>query len=212
MQLCALLTLSSGSFIVSKIESNSTAAYVVAASTMSVVSGVSNAFSGPFSVKIAQSTSMPLAQRVRIFTVFHQRFMLFITFSTVILMILPDITFKWWLGELFGNSVNDLVMPLAIATFLRQITSPYTMAILGLGKQSKIWLSPAVEAGSSVVAGSLFGMFYGPMGVAYGLVIAAAIRLTFTLLYAIRLTTKELPISIWTLIIPVSIEYSNIKK
>jgi hypothetical protein len=119
---------------------------------------------------------------------------------TIILISLPQFCFNWWLGREIGPVVSQLVVPLAIANFLRQITSPYTIAVLGLGRQSNIWISPAVEAVSAILFGITLGCIYGATGVAYGVVVAALLRLSVTAWYDLGVTQKLLPLSYKNLI------------
>jgi len=201
-QLCALLSVATGPFMVSRVDSGSVAAYAIAVSTMTVTTGISTAFSGPFSIQIAQSVAHLAAQRAKTFRRFHDRFMLFIYVSTFVLLAMPQVIFEWWLGEFLGRVVSQLLVPLALANFLRQVTAPYTAAILGLGQQEKIWLSPLVEAVLSILFGLLLGNVYGAQGVAYGLLAAALVRLLVTLFYDLRITRKALPLFARHLLFP----------
>lgn len=201
-QVCALLSVGTGPFMVSRVDSGSVAAYAIAVSTMTVITGVSTAFSGPFSIQIAQSASQSAAQRAETFRRFHDRFMLFIYTSTVVLLAMPQMIFEWWLGESLGRVVSQLLVPLSLANFLRQVTAPYTTAVLGLGQQGQIWLSPAVEAILSILLGLLLGHTYGTQGVAYGLLAAALVRLLVTLCHDLRITRNELPLFARHLLFP----------
>jgi O-antigen/teichoic acid export membrane protein len=201
-QVCALLSVGTGPFMVSRVDLESVAAYAIAVSTMTVITGVSTAFSGPFTIQIAQSVVKTNTQRVDEFRRFHDRFMIFVGLATIFVLNVPQPVFDLWLGDSLGRAVNQLLIPLALANLLRQITSPYTAAVLGLGKQSKIWLSPAVEAFLSILLGLMLGRAYGSQGVAYGLLIAAMARLIVTLLYDLKLTRTVLPLSALHLLIP----------
>lgn len=201
-QVCALLSVGTGPFLVSRVEINSVAAYAIAVSTMTIITGVSTAFSGPFTVQIARSSLKPDVQRVDDFRRFHDRFMIFVCVATIVVLAMPQPVFNLWLGESLGQAVGQLLIPLAIANLIRQVTSPYTAAVLGLGKQSKIWLSPAVEAVLSILLGILLGYAYGSQGVAYGLLIAALVRLVVTLFYDLRITRTVLPLSAMHLLVP----------
>lgn len=79
--------------------------------------------------------------------------------------------------------MGQFLIPLETANFLRQIISPYTAAVLRLVPRSKIWLSPAVEAVTSILLGLLLGHVYGSQGVTYGLLVAALVRLVVTLFH-----------------------------
>jgi O-antigen/teichoic acid export membrane protein len=201
-QVCALLSVGTGPFLVSRVDLDSVAAYAIAVSTMTVITGVSTAFSGPFTIQIAQSSLKTDIQRVDDFRRFHDRFMIFVCVATIVILAVPQPVFDLWLGESLGRAVSRLLIPLAIANLLRQITSPYTAAVLGLGKQSKIWLSPAVEAVLSILLGLLLGHAYGSQGVAYGLLMAALVRLIVTLFYDLRLTRTVLLLSALHLLVP----------
>lgn len=201
-QICALLTVGTGPFMVSRVDLDSVVAYAIAVSTMTVITGISTAFSGPFTIQIAQSSLNTDTQRVDEFRRFHDRFMMFVYVATIIVLAVPQLVFNLWLGESLGQAVGQLLIPLAIANLLRQITSPYTSAVLGLGKQSSIWVSPSIEAVLSILLGLLLGNAYGSQGVAYGLLVAALVRLIVTLFYDLKITHIVLPLSALHLLVP----------
>lgn len=201
-QFCALMSVGTGSFITSRVDLDSVAAYALAVSTTMVITGISTAFSAPFTIQIAQSSLKTQLQRVDDFKKFHDRFVMLVSVATVVLLVAPQSVFNLWLGESLGEAVRDLLIPLALANLLRQVTSPYTAAVLGLGQQGKIWLSPAIEAVVFICMSTLLGYTYGVQGVAYGLLIAALVRLIITLFYDLRITRDLLPLSAASLIVP----------
>jgi O-antigen/teichoic acid export membrane protein len=211
-QACALLSVGTGPFLISRIDLGSVAAYAIAASVMSVIAGVSTAFSGPFTIKMANTALTTCAQRLDIFRRFQSRFVMFIIIATILILSLPQSVFNLWLGKSLGLAVGQLLIPLALANLARQITSPFTAAVLGLGKQAEIWISPGVEALLSILIGALLGQFYGSQGVAYGLLVAALVRLAITLFYDLKITHTVLPLSALHLLIPREIKLRGFSK
>jgi O-antigen/teichoic acid export membrane protein len=202
MQVCAVISVGTGPLMVSTVELESVPAYAVAVSTMAVIAGVSSVFSAPFTMQIAQSLQDSNKRRIDEFRRFHVHFMMVIYSSTFFILVIPQKVFDFWLGDTLGPGVHQLLIPLAIANLLRQITSPYTAAVLGIGKLNKIWLSPAVEAALFVILGLLLGHVFGSKGVAYAFLMAAAARLIVTLFYDLRLTRTALPLFAFDLLLP----------
>lgn len=201
-QICALLSVGMGPFLVSSISTKSVAPFAIAGSMMTVIAGVSSAMAGPFSVKMADQVGSKAVERRALFGRFQRPFVLFLSTATAFLLLIPRSALSLWVGKHFGSEIADLLIPLALGNYLRQITAPYTMAVLGLGMQRKLWLSPTAEMVSSVVFGYLLGQSYGALGVAYGLLMGALVRLTLTLFYDLRLTYAALPLSAVDLCFP----------
>lgn len=201
-QVCALLSVGTGSFFVSRVAPNSVAPFAIAGSMMTVIAGVSSALSGPFAVKMAGHAGREAQERTALFRHFQSYFMAFLFVSTVFLLALPDYVLVVWLGEHLGHEVGALLFPLALGNYLRQITSPYTTAVLGLGKQRDLWLSPAIEVLVAITLSYLLGQFFGVRGVAYALLVSALVRLLMTVVHDLPLTRDALPLTAYHLLFP----------
>ncbi|MBA4381835.1 MAG: hypothetical protein C0406_04645 [Sideroxydans sp.] len=205
-QLCALLTLSVAPFIVSGVEPEKVAAFAVTASLMTVIAGLSGALAGPFAVKMAQYAKSDVRTRTDLFLKLQRPFQLFLIASTLVVLMLPQWLLNIWVGNILAQQIPSLLMPLAIANLFRQMTGPYTTALLGLGQQNLLWLSPAVEAIGSVIFGTVLGFLYGAEGVAYGVLIAATFRLILTATHDLPATKAFLRLSILDIALPFNLK------
>jgi O-antigen/teichoic acid export membrane protein len=201
-QLCALLSVPFAPFIVSSVESAKVAGFVVSLSLMNVIAGLSSVIAGPLAVKIGQSVVSDVASRTYTFLKIQRLFCAYLFCSTSFLLMMPTYFFELWVGTALAVQISTLIVPLALANMLRQMTGPYTAAILGLGLQNKLWLSPAVEAIGSVVFGALFGTYFGATGVAYGILVGASLRIIITILHDIASTRPALNLSTMDLVLP----------
>lgn len=205
--LCALLTVSVAPFIVSSIEPTKVAAFAVSASLMNVISGLTSALAGPFSVKMGQYADSDVKSRTLIFLRLQRPFQAFLVGSTCILLILPVSLFELWVGSELARQISILIMPLALANLVRQLTGPYTIALLGLGLQNKLWLSPALEAVGAILFGSILGFYFGAIGVAYGVLIAASLRLVFTVIHDFPMTRSALQLNVMDILFPYNLNF-----
>lgn len=210
--LCALLSVSVAPFIVSSVEPAKVAAFAVSASLMNVIAGLTNALAGPFSVKIGQHAYSDVGSRTHIFLRLQRPFQAFLVGSTCLLLILPVSLFKIWVGIELAQEITILILPLALANLVRQLTGPYTIALLGLGLQNKLWLSPAIEAVGSILFGIILGKYFGAIGVAYGVLIAASLRLIFTAIHDLPMTRSALQLKLTDILFPYNVHIFKSKK
>lgn len=201
-QLCALLSVSVAPFIVSSVEPTKVAGFVVSSSLMSVIAGLSSVIAGPLAVKMGQYAARDVKSRTNIFLKLQRPFQAFLIGSTSVILILPISLFEWWVGSALAQQISTLIVPLALANLFRQMTGPYTAALLGLGLQNKLWLSPAVEAVGSIMFGALLGTYFGATGVAYGILVASSLRLILTAIHDIPATRSALHLSLMDLVLP----------
>lgn len=206
-QLCALLTMSVAPFIVSSVEPTKVAAFSVTASLMSVIAGLSSALAGPFAVKMGQYAAGDVESRTNIFLKLQRPFQAFLIGSTCVILMLPASLFNWWVGSVLAQQIPTLIVPLALANLFRQMTGPYTTALLGLGQQNKLWLSPAAEAAGSVVFGVLLGKYFGATGVAYGILAASSLRLILTAIHDLPATRAALHLTMLDIVLPYRIDF-----
>ena len=210
--LCALLSVSVAPFIVSSIDPAKVAAFSVSASLMNVIAGLINALAGPFSVRMGQHANSDVYSRTRIFLRLQRPFQAFLIGSTCILLVLPVSLFEIWVGGELAQQIPTLILPLALANLVRQVTGPYTIALLGLGLQNKLWLSPAIEAVGSILLGSILGSYFGAIGVAYGVLIAALLRLVFTAIHDFPMTRSALQLTLMDVLFPYNLRIFKSKK
>jgi hypothetical protein len=210
--LCALLAMSVAPFIVSSIEPTKVAAFAVSASLMNVISGLTSALAGPFSVKMGQLANTDVEGRTHIFLRLQRPFHAFLVGSTCMLLVLPVSLFEIWVGGELAPQIKGFILPLALANLVRQLTGPYTIALLGLGLQNKLWLSPAIEAVGAILFGAILGKYFGAIGVAYGVLIAATLRLIFTAAYDFPMTRSALQLTLLDVLFPYSLYIFKSKK
>lgn len=201
-QLCTLLSVSVAPFIVSSVEPTKVAGFAVSSSLMSVIAGLSSVIAGPFAVKMGQYAARDVTSRTNIFLKLQRPFQAFLIGSTSVVLILPISLFELWVGSALAQQISTLIVPLALASLFRQMTGPYTAALLGLGLQNKLWLSPAAEAVGSVMFGALLGTYFGATGVAYGILVASSLRLILTAVHDLPATQSALHLSLMDLILP----------
>jgi O-antigen/teichoic acid export membrane protein len=202
LQICALLTVGSGPFIVSAISPIDVAAYSLTCSIMTIIAGVSSAMAGPFSIKIANLSSYSKEDSVLLFKRFQLLFIGYLFVSAALLMLMPQVLLTQWVGKELGAQIQQLLIPITAAMFVRQITAPYSAAVYGLGRQRTVWLSSTIEACVAILASVALGTYWGAYGVACGVLVSALIRLFITLVYDLRLTRDMLPIRAVNLLFP----------
>ena len=210
--LCALLSASVAPFIVSSVEPAKVAAFSVSVSLMSVITGFTNALAGPFSVKMGQYATSDITSRTHIFLRLQRPFQAFLIGSTCLLLLVPVSLFKIWVGGELAQEIVKLILPLALANLVHQVTGPYTIALLGLGLQNKLWLSPAIEAVGSILFGIILGKYFGAIGVAYGVLIAASLRLIFTAIHDLPMTRSALQLTLMDILFPYNAHIFKSKK
>lgn len=202
MQLCALLTVGLGGFIVSKYSTEAVAPLSMANALMVAIAGVSSALAGPFSVKIAQK-SQDGEQVVReLYVRFQRYFLIFLFISSAVILLLPLEVLEIWVGKSLALDIKAFIPPIVFANLVRQMTAPYTSALLGLGIQHRVWLSPFIEAVTCIVFSFIFASKFGGIGVPYGLLFASIIRLVMTIFYDFRVTREAIPLVAADLIFP----------
>lgn len=201
-QICSILSVGTGVFFVSNVAPTSVAAFAVSGSLMTVIAGVSSALAGPFSVKMGGQIVSGAADRRALFQRFQRPFLIFLFGSTIAVLSIPQSVLALWVGERLGGEIHHLLLPLAIGNCFRQITAPYTTVVLGLSMQRRIWLSPAVEVLTSVTLSFVLGQFFGAIGVAYGVLAGALVRLGLTVFHDLRLTQSVLPLTMVDLLLP----------
>lgn len=200
--LCALLSASVAPFVVSSVEPAKVAAFSVSMSLMSVITGFTNALAGPFSVKMGEYAASDVASRTLVFLRLQRPFQVFLIGSTCLLIFVPLQLFKIWVGAELAQEIVKLILPLALANLIHQMTGPYTIALLGLGLQNKLWLSPAIEALAAVLFGILLGRYFGAIGVAYGVLLASTMRLICTVFHDLRMTRSVLKLAWFDIVFP----------
>lgn len=210
--LCALLSASVAPFIVSSVEPAKVAAFSVSVSLMSVITGFTSALAGPFSVKMGEYATSGVASRTHIFLRLQRPFQVFLVGSTCLLIFAPESLFKMWVGGELAKEIVKLILPLALANLVHQMTGPYTIALLGLGLQNKLWLSPAIEAFGAIFFGAVLGSYFGAIGVAYGVLIASSLRLFFTAVHDLPKTRSVLQLTLWDILYPYNVSIFKSKK
>jgi O-antigen/teichoic acid export membrane protein len=126
----------------------------------------------------------------------------FLIGSTCLLIFVPLQLFKIWVGVELAQEIVKLILPLALANLVHQMTGPYTIALLGLGLQNKLWLSPAIEALAAVLFGILLGRYFGAIGVAYGVLLGSSMRLICTVFHDLRMTRSVLKLAWFDIVFP----------
>ena len=166
----------------------------------------------PFSVKMGQLANSDVESRTHIFLRLQRPFHAFLVGSTCILLVLPVSLFEVWVGSELAPQIKVLILPLALANLVRQLTGPYTIALLGLGLQNKLWLSPAIEAVGAILFGAILGKYFGAIGVAYGVLIATTLRLIFSAAYDFSMTRSALQLTLIDVLFPYNLRILKSKK
>lgn len=205
-QVSALVTLYSGVLLVSYFEYDMIASYGLASTLMVFVSGLSTVVAGPISIELSRERSIVMMERVFKYRKYQRLFILVTSSATIGLILIPDYVMNFWVGELIGMGLILLIPPIALGHFFRQLTSVYSMNIVGMGKQNILWLSPLVESISAVLIGILLGSKFGAVGVAYGFMISGMIRLLMMLYYDIRLMKNYMDVQVQDVLFPWIVE------
>lgn len=78
----------------------------------------------------------------------------------------------------------------------------FTVFIMSSGRQSTIWLSPAVESVVATVGGLILIGVMGVEGIAVALFVSSVVRILLTLMYDINLNSDVLPLSAGDIVLP----------
>jgi O-antigen/teichoic acid export membrane protein len=124
------------------------------------------------------------------------RFVLVTTRFGVILLLaagLPLIVFsrpllQLWVGTDYALHGAILLQVLLAANVIRISVTPYVLAMLGSGEQSRIILVPLLEGVTNLALSLLLAHSLGALGVALGTLIGAVVGLLGTVLYNIKRT------------------------
>ncbi len=200
--LTAFLSTTASVAIVAFFQPSKIASFSIAMSVIGVISGGLIAISSPIASKLASLRVDKLAIKREMFHKFNTLFIAYIVFSSLFVLIIPSVIFRFWVGEQYAEDVQYYVMLLLPAYCLRLLTMCFTIFIMSSGRQNTIWLSPAVEAVIATLGGFILIGYIGVAGIAIALLVSSAARLLFTLIHDINLNTDILPLTASDILLP----------
>jgi O-antigen/teichoic acid export membrane protein len=89
------------------------------------------------------------------------------------ILILEKLLLSIWIGNEYAIHVEQFLQVLILANFIRQICLPYCMVVSSINEQRKIILVPLLEGLTSMLFGYIFIHYVGAIGVAFGTLIGA---------------------------------------
>ena len=90
---------------------------------------------------------------------------LFFLFGTRILTL--------WVGPVYAHGSASILNVLVLATAIRMLGGPYSVALIASGKQSRALFSPIFEGITNLGVSLFAGYYLGPIGVAVGTLVGA---------------------------------------
>jgi O-antigen/teichoic acid export membrane protein len=186
--------------LVAHYEFAATAAYAAAASLTSFINAVMSSLLTP----MIPATSALSTQRSPEYlgTVLYRvsRYAGTISLlSSVPFLLFGFVFLNLWIGHSYAVQGIRFLWILSIANAIRQLSLPYAVMVVGLGKQKLATASPVIEGVVNLTCSILIARKYGAIGVAYGTLIGAFVGITIHGLYSMRLTQPVLTISRWKL-------------
>lgn len=166
-------------------------AFSMAYSLIGIISGGLIAISSPVASKIASLSRSDPSIILPLFVKMNRYFYVYIFTMAFIAFLTPTIFYEYWVGSIYADDVQTFIRLLIPSTILRLLITGYTLFIMGLSAQSRLWLSPFVEATCAISASVLFAYNFGIEGICYGLIISALVRLSTTLMYD-RIATQDI--------------------
>jgi O-antigen/teichoic acid export membrane protein len=88
-----------------------------------------------------------------------------------------------WVGPLYAHGSISILNVLVVATAIRMLGGPYTVALIGAGKQSRALYSPIFEGIINLGVSLFAGYYLGPIGVAIGTLVGAISAIGLQVLY-----------------------------
>lgn len=80
-----------------------------------------------------------------------------------------------WLGPDYARSGATLLAVIAIAQATRHLGVTYTMALIGMGQQSRLILFPLIEGLASFLLAIVWVQYYGAIGVGFAMIAASVL-------------------------------------
>lgn len=102
-----------------------------------------------------------------------------------------------WVGPIYAHGSAPILNVLVLATAIRMLGGPYTVALIASGKQSRALFSPIFEGITNLCVSLCAGYYLGPIGVAVGTLVGAIAGISLQILYnmpripEIRITGRE---------------------
>ena len=88
-----------------------------------------------------------------------------------------------WVGGVMGPQILPIVQVLLLGVLLRQTLAPFATILLGTGEQRLIILPPVYEAIAKLATSIGLGIWLGPIGIALGTLIGAAVCVATNVLF-----------------------------
>ncbi len=104
------------------------------------------------------------------------------------LIVLAPPFLQAWVGARRASEALPFVLWLTLANVLRNLQSPFSVFVIAVGKQARIFWLPAIEAALATGCSLYFGRLYGASAVGISLAVAAAVGATLTALFALPAT------------------------
>lgn len=171
-------------------------AFGMAYNIVGIISGGLIAVSSPVASKIASLSKRNSSAVVELFIKVNRMFYCYVLLMATLALSMPTQLYNYWVGSVYADDVRTFVHLLIPSTALRLVIIGYTLFVMGLSAQSKLWLSPFVEAVCAMSISMWLGNLFGIKGICYALVASAFLRLIVTLTFDRSITRNILPISL----------------
>ncbi len=111
--------------------------------------------------------------------------------SSAWLIVLAPAFMMAWVGPQRALEALPFIIWLTLANVLRNMQSPFLVFVIAVGKQSKIFWLPIIEAVIATAGSLCFGATYGAFAVGISLSVAAAISAAITTTIAVPLVLGD---------------------
>lgn len=178
--LMSYLAVNAATFLVLVLHPREIVPFGIAVSLLGVTSAGLIAVASPITGYAASLHDHPVDERRRFFLVVNTLFQLYVVATSVVILLLPQWLFEQWLTAELATQVQHFCLLLLPAYFLRQLTISFSIAVMSVGRQEHVWLTPLLEAILAVGGGVVLGLLFGIEGVPLALTLSSLVRLLMT--------------------------------
>ncbi|MDE3104759.1 MAG: hypothetical protein KGK08_06255 [Acidobacteriota bacterium] len=164
--------------------------YSVAATLTSFFAGLNNAVFAALIAPVAVLDARGEHRRIAEIVLRTSRLSTFLNLTLVLLVYFAGSPLlRLWVGPEYAAEALPIVKLLLIGQAIRLLNNGYASALLAVGLQRKALLPSIVEAFGNLALSLAGARWLGPIGVAWGTVIAAALGSVLYIVHTIRIVT-----------------------
>jgi O-antigen/teichoic acid export membrane protein len=176
--------------IVGVFDFEAVAAYSIAASLITFITGLQSALFSTLIPEAAVLGARENTQRLGAMLISSTRYGIFILLvSGLPLIIGAESLLTLWVGPDYASSSALLLQILVAANIIRLALIPYAMLLIGTGQQRLVTLTPLAEGFSNLIVSVIAGRLLGASGVALGTLVGAIVGVICHLVFNMPRTT-----------------------